>query len=244
MFSRLSALMSALAIVVIVTFIVVVIVGSRRSSPGRPSAATPSRVPAAPPADHPPEVEPEVNASAVTPAVHVPTLSLGCIVERIRNAPTPFHWSYKRDATGVGSTDWEADISADSISGTLVDGSGTYPIQAARSDSAAWKTAVSVLTAPLPRSTFALLEDSPAPAPAAVEMVGSEYTVKYRIDTARATPAGASSIRKALGPKGFVNGAVWVDRDGCPVRFVLDVEEQLADGSVKKSHYAGGAIAR
>jgi hypothetical protein len=243
MFSRLSAMMSAVAIVVVLTFITVVVVGSRHSGPGHSNAATPSRTPAAVPADRA-SPTPGDHPSGAAPTNRVPAISLECIAERIRNAPVPFHWSYKRELTDVGSADWEVDISRDSIAGTLADGSGIYPIQAVRSDTSAWKTAVAILIAPLPEGAFALLEGLPAPAPAAVEMVGSEYTVKYRIDTAHAAPAGTSSIRKELGPNGFINGAVWVDRDGCPVRFDLDVEQRLGDGSVKKVHYAGDAIAR
>jgi hypothetical protein len=245
MSSRLSAVMSGLAIVVILAFTLIVVLGNRHSALVRSHEALPSREPAAAPTqtDHR-SPKPADQASAAAPTAHVPALSLACIAERIRNAPAPFHWSYKRNATGIGSADWEADISAESIAGALVDDSGIYPIQAARSDKAAWKTAVSVLSAPLPEGTFSLLEYSPAPAPAAVEMVGSVYTVKYRIDTSHESPAGASVIREALGPNGSIKGAVWVDKDGCPVRFVLDVEEQLGDGSVKKARYAGDAIPR
>ena len=221
MFGRVSTVISGLAIAVIVTFIVVVIFGHTHSAPSRPVAALPSKTPAA------------------EPKGHAPPLSLECIAERIRQAPAPFHWSYKRNTTSLGPADWEADISPDSIAGTLVDNSGTFPIHAVRADSSAWNTAVSVLTAPLPASAFVLLQDSPAPVPAAVEKVGSEDTIKYMIDTSRYTPADASSIGKVSGPNAFVNGAVWVNRDGCPVKFVLNVEQRLGDGSAKKEHYEG-----
>jgi hypothetical protein len=244
MSSRLSVVLSGLAIVVIITFMTVVFLGHRHSAPGRSHTALPSRPPAAAPADRSSATSPAGNASPATPADHAPALSLACIAERIRHAPAPFHWSYKRGVSGAGFADWEADISSDSIAGTLVDSSGTYPIQAVRSDGAAWKTAVSALTAPLPEGAFALLQDLPAPVPAAVEKVGGKYTVKYRIDTSRGAPADPSSIRKGLGPNGFVNGTVWVDRDGCPVKFALDVEQQLNDGSVKKGHYEGDATER
>jgi hypothetical protein len=221
MFGRVSTVISGLAVALIVAFIVVVIFPQRHAAPSRPVAALSS------------------ETRAVEPTGHAPPLSLECIAERIRHAPAPFHWSYKRSTTSLGSADWEADISTNSIAGTLADSSGTFPIQAVRADSSAWNTAVSVLTAPLPASAFALLQDSPAPAPASVEKVGSEDTIKYLIDTSRHAPADASSIRKVSGPNGFVNGAIWVDRDGCPVKFVLDVEQRLGDGSAKKEHYEG-----
>jgi len=224
MFGRVSTVISGLAIAVIVAFIVVVLFPQRHSTPSRPVAALPAETP------------------AVEPTGHAPPLSLECIAERIRHAPAPFHWSYKRNTTSLGSADWEADISPNSIAGTLADSSGTFPIQAVRADSSAWNTAVSVLTAPLPASAFALLQDSPAPAPASVEKVGSEDTIKYMIDTSRHAPADASS-RKVSGPNGFVNGAIWVDRDGCPVKFVLDVEQRLGEGSAKKEHYEGAVTA-
>ncbi len=235
MFSRLSAVMSGLAIVLIVTVIIVVVLGHRHPAPGRSNAALPSETPPA---------APRRPAPQTATTGHAPALSVECIAERIRHAPAPFHWSYKNDATGSGAADWEADISSKSIAGTLVDSSGTFPIHADRDDTSAWNTAVSVLTAPLPESVFALLQDVRAPVPAAVEKVGNAYTVKYRIDTSRDAPADASSIGKALGPGGFVKGAVWVDSDGCPVKFVLDVEQQLSGSGVKKVHYEGNATAQ
>lgn len=235
MFSRVSAAMSALAIAVIVTFIIVVVLGHRHSGPSRPHAALPSQTPAAAPTG---------PSSAAAPTVHAPALSLECIAERIRHAPAPFHWSYKRNTTSSGTADWEADISSNSIAGTLVDSSGTFPIHAVRADSSAWNTAVSVLTAPLPQSAFALLQDSPAPVPAAVEMVAGEYTVKYVIDTSRHTPAEASSIINVLGPNGSVKGAVWLTSEGCPLKFVLNIEQHLTDGRVKKARYEGGVSER
>jgi hypothetical protein len=244
MSGRVSALMSGLAIVVVVASIIVVVVfGHMHSAPSLSDAAPSSLTPAAVPAEKALSAAPASSASTAAPLVHAPALSLECIVKRIRQAPAPFHWSFQRNTTGSGTADWEADISSNSIAGTLVDSSGTYPIQAVRTDSSAWNTAVSVLTTPLPMSAFALLRDLPAPAPAAVERVGGAYTVKYLIDTSRRAAAVPSTKNKALEPNGFVNGAVWVNEDGCPVKFVLDVEQQLGDGSVKKEHYAGNAVA-
>jgi hypothetical protein len=234
MFSRLSAVMSGLAIVLILAFIFVVIFRHRHPAPLRSIPALPSETQ---------EAAPTRSAPAAEPTSHAQALSLECIAERIRHAPAPFHWSYKKDAPGSGAADWEADITANSIAGTLVDSSGTYPIQADRSDSSAWNTAVSALTSSLPESAIALLKDVPAPAPAAVEILGNEYAVKYRIDSSRDAPANSISLKKALGPNGFVKGAVWVNSDGCPVKFILDVEQQSGGNSARKVRYEGDATA-
>ncbi|MHB8540914.1 MAG: hypothetical protein ACYDCD_08240 [Candidatus Acidiferrales bacterium] len=187
------------------------------------------------------------GAETASKAAAVPALSstrsdnlgidLQCTAERIQKAPVPFHWSYKKVVPPLTNADWEADVTPDSIAGTLIDSSGTRAIHSVRSDSTSWNTAVLALTGPLPASTFALVNKSSAIVRAGAENMNGESTIKYVIDTSRDTPADASLIRSVLGANGSVEGAAWVARTGCPVKFVLDVEQHNNDGTVQKEHY-------
>ncbi|MGH9728941.1 MAG: hypothetical protein ACRD4V_10170 [Candidatus Acidiferrales bacterium] len=177
------------------------------------------------------------KAVATAPASDDPGIDLECAADRIQKAPAPFHWSYKKIVPPQTNADWEADVSLDSIAGTVIDSSGTRAIHAVRSDNTSWNTAMLLLTGPLPASTFALVNNSSATARTGTENVNGESTIKYAIDTSRDTPADASLIKNILGANGFVKGSAWVTPDGCPVKFVLDVEQHLHDGSVEKEHY-------
>lgn len=166
-----------------------------------------------------------------------PEINLRCATERIRNATAPFHWSFKKVVTPGTNADWEADVTTDTIRGTLVDGSGTRTIRGSRSDATSWNTAVLILTAPLPTSTFTLVDNSSATRRAGQESVNSINAIKYTIDTSQDTTAEASLIQSVLGPKGFVKGSAWITERGCPIKFILDVEQHNQDGTVEKEHY-------
>ncbi len=166
-----------------------------------------------------------------------PGINLQCAADRIQKAPAPFHWSFKKTVTPDTNADWEADITPDAIGGTLIDISGTREIHGSRSDQTSWNTAVLVLTGPLPASTFALVDNSSATVRTKTDEVNGENTVVYTIDTSRDSPAEASLIRTFLGPNGFVKGAAWVTHQGCPVKFVVDVEQHNRDGTAQKEHY-------
>jgi len=183
---------------------------------------------------------PDESATAVTVASSRsddPGINLQCVADRIRKAPVPFHWSFKKVVPPMTNADWEADVKPDSIAGTMIDSSGARAIHAVRSDSTDWNTAAVTLAGPLPASTFALVNNSSATARAGTENVNGENTIKYAIDTSQDTPADASLIRNVLGTNGFVKGAAWVTRSGCPVKFVLDVEQHDSEGSVQKESY-------
>jgi len=182
---------------------------------------------------------PDQSASAVMASSRSddPGINLQCVADRIQKAPAPFHWSYKKTVPPLNNADWEADVTPDSIAGTLIDGSGTRAIHSVRSDSTSWNTAVLALTGPLPASTFALVNHSSAMVRAGAENVNGEDTIQYAIDTSRDTPADASLIRSVLGATGSVKGAAWVTRTGCPIKFALDVEQHDNDGTVQKEHY-------
>jgi hypothetical protein len=129
----------------------------------------------------------------------------------------------------------------------MMDGSEKRVIRGARSNSTEWNTAVTLLTAPLPASTFALVNNSSAVTRAGREKMNGEGAIKYEIDTVRATPTEASLIKSVLGAGGFIKGAAWVTQTGCPVKFSLDVQQDK-DGTAQKEHYeasvANGSAAR
>ena len=165
-----------------------------------------------------------------------PGINLQCAAERIQNAPAPFHWSFKKTVTPNTNADWEADVTADAIDGTFIDSSGTRAIHGARSDQTSWNTAVMILTAPLPASAFALVNNSSAIVRVGERSVNGEDAIKYTIDTSRDTPADASLIRSVLGADGFVKGTAWVTNKGCPIKFVLVLEQHNQDAAVEKEH--------
>jgi hypothetical protein len=93
------------------------------------------------------------------------------------------------------------------------------------------------LAGPLPASTVALVNNSSATTRAGTEKVNGEDTIKYSIDTTSATPSDASLIKNVMGPGGFIKGTAWVTADGCPVKFVIDQEQHLRNGTVETIHY-------
>lgn len=167
-----------------------------------------------------------------------PNVDLQCLVERVEKAPAPFHLSYKK-STQVINSDWETDITKNSINGTVVDSTGTQTIHAARANSASWTSAVAQVTAPITGSarTLGLVRNSSAMMPVGAESINGESTTKYMIDSTRDTAADASEIKGLLGPDGFIKGTAWVTKDGCPVKLVLDAEMHMPDGNVEKEHY-------
>lgn len=176
-------------------------------------------------------------AAPATPLGHGnPGINLQCDAERIRNAPAPFHWSYKKTVPPLANVDWEADVTRFSIAGAVTDSSGTRVIHGLRSDSTSWNTVVAILTGALPASTFALVNNSSAIVRAGKEIVNGQDAVKYTIDTSRDAPADASLIRSVLGAHGFIKGAAWVNAEACPIKFVLNVEQDYHDGTVHKEH--------
>jgi hypothetical protein len=166
-----------------------------------------------------------------------PRINLQCDAERIRNAPAPFHWSYKKTMPPLTNVDWEADVTPSSIAGAVTDGSGTRVIHGVRSDPTSWNTVVAILTSALPGSTFSLVNNSSAITREGNESVNGQRTTRYNVDTSRDTPADASLIRSVLGPSGSIKGAAWVNAQGCPVKFVLDVEQHYADRTAHREHY-------
>jgi hypothetical protein len=87
-------------------------------------------------------------------------------------------------------------------------------------------------------SLFATVRNTSAVVNEGQEGVNSYSTLKYSIDTARATAGEQSLYKSILGPGGSEKGTVWVTSQGCPVRIVLDEELHAKDGSLLgKAHY-------
>jgi hypothetical protein len=192
---------------------------------------------AAPGGDQKSSAETRATSAAESSGSDNPGIDLQCDADLIQKAPAPFHWSFKKVVPPMTNADWEADVTPNSIAGKVVDGSGTRAIHAARTDGTSWNTAMMILSGPLPASTFALVNNSSAMVRAGVENVNGEDAIKYAIDTSQDTPADASLIRGILGANGWVKGAAWVTRTGCPVKFVVDVQEYFRDGASQKEHY-------
>jgi hypothetical protein len=167
-----------------------------------------------------------------------PNINLQCLLGHIQKPPAPFHLSFQKNTNALNA-DWEATVAPNLIDGTLVNGSGSQQIHAARADRSAWGTAVTTLSAPISSSasTLALVRNSSATMRSGTEDVNGQKAIKYQIDTTRDTPNDAAMIQNLMGTNGFVKGTAWVTGDGCPVKFVLDVEMHLADGNVEKQHY-------
>jgi hypothetical protein len=195
-----------------------------------PTSTPPTVLPAAP-ASAPVNAQPGASAAA-------PNVNLQCLVEHVQKAPAPFHLSYKK-STQVVNSDWETDISANSISGMVVTDTGTQAIHGTRGNKTAWGAAVATVTAPISGSarTFGLVRNSSATTPAGHEIVNGENTLKYTIDSAHDTAADAAEVNGLLGAGGYIRGTAWVTKDGCPVKLVLDSEMHMPDGNVEKEHY-------
>lgn len=67
-------------------------------------------------------------------------------------------------------------------------------------------------------------------------MLNGKDAIRYTIDTSRDEPEGASLIGNVLGSNGFVKDTAWVNAQGCPLRFVLDVQQHYGDGTLHKEH--------
>lgn len=171
-----------------------------------------------------------------------PRIILQCAADKIQKPPFAFHWSLKKNVSDSGPSDREADITPDSIIGTVTDSSGMRSVNAPHSDASAWNMAALDMAGPLPASTVALVNNSSATTLAGTEKMNGEDTIKYSIDTAGDTPEDASLIKSVLGDGGFVKGSAWVTAEGCPVKLVLDVEQHLRNGKVETEHYEEAMI--
>ena len=166
-----------------------------------------------------------------------PRIILQCAADKIQKPTFAFHWSLKKNVSDSGPSDREADVTPALITGMVTDTSGSRPIHAVPADASAWNMAALDLAGPLPASTVALVNNSSATTRDGTEKINGEDTIKYSIDTTRDTPSDANLIKSVLGEGGFIKGTAWVTAEGCPVKFVIDVEQHLKNGTVETEHY-------
>ncbi len=167
-----------------------------------------------------------------------PSIDLNCIIDHIQNPPEPFHYSYKHN-----EVDEEGDLTPQTMDGTRIDLSGTHTFHGVRSDRDSWQNGWTNLTAVSgAASTFVLINNTSARAREGDENVNGYNAIRYSVDTARANAEENVLYRGTLGPGGFEKGTVWVTSQGCPVKFTIDSEMHLNDGSVQKDHYEEAMI--
>ncbi len=164
-----------------------------------------------------------------------PRPTLACYASRVMQAPAPFHLSWKLDDSS-GHSDWEADITANTIDGTWTNSSGTRKIHGVRTDQSSWGAAVATFPLSSQSGHFRLLYGTSAIAPAGRETVNGYDTTKYTIDTSHASAADAVALRYAVGAKGYITGTAWADKEGCVVKFSLDEAFEQHDGTLDKEH--------
>ena len=165
----------------------------------------------------------------------MPRPTLGCYADRTLNAPAPFHLSWKLDE-GNQHSDWEADVTANTIDGTWTSSSGTRKIHGVRSGVSSWQTAFTTFPFGSESGHFRMYSNTSAMTSQGRESVNGYDTTKYSIDTSRAGPMDAQVIHMAMGAKGYAKGAAWADTEGCVVQFILDEAYQQPDGSLDIEH--------
>jgi hypothetical protein len=168
-----------------------------------------------------------------------PRPTLECYADRTLNAPAPFHLSWKLDDSS-GHSDWEADVTANTIDGTWTNSTGTRKIHGVRADQSNWGMAVAAFPLSSQSGHFSLLYGTSALAPTGHETVNGYDTTKYTIDTTHASAADAVALRSALGAKGYITGTAWADKGGCVVKFSLDEAFEQYNGPLDKEHLEAG----
>ncbi len=164
----------------------------------------------------------------------VPRPSLGCYADRTLNAPAPFHLSWKLDDS-TGHSDWEADVTANTIDGTWTNSTGTRKIHGIRNDSSSWQMAFAAFPFGSQAGHFRMLYGTAMTANGH-ETVNGYDTTKYAIDTTHASAADAVALTYALGAKGYITGTALADKEGCVVKFSLDEAFEQHDGTLDKEH--------
>jgi hypothetical protein len=184
-------------------------------------------------------VEPgKQHVAAVTPpdSGTGPGIDLNCVYDHIVNPPESFHYSYKKISDYPVTQ--EADITPETIDGSFTNAGGTHPVHGVKSDQQSWSGALAGMTAVSGMSsTIAIVNHSSAMVKEGTEKVNGYDTVKYSIDTSRATTAEVGLYKATLGDGGFEKGEAWVTAQGCPVKLSLDSQSVLHNGQVDKQHY-------
>jgi hypothetical protein len=189
----------------------------------------------------PPSKKTEQKPASAEPNTTDPGIDLNCIFDHIQNPPEAFHYSYKKD--GANYVEEEADITPQTIDGTFKNNDVSRAFHGVRSDKDSWQTAwTSLMGISGMSSTVALVRNGSATVREGAEKMNGYDAIRYSIDTTRASGAETMLYRSTLGTGGFERGTVWVTSQGCPVKFSLDSEMHLNDGSVQKDHYEEAMI--
>lgn len=163
-----------------------------------------------------------------------PDIDLNCVISHIQNPPESFHYIFKAESDNLWEE--EADVTPQQIDGTFSNKSLPTPQQFHGTPREASSNLMAIGRM---ASLFATVRNTSAVVNEGEEKdVNSYNTVKYSIDTARATASEQALYKSILGPGGSERGNVWVTSQGCPVRIVLDEELHARDGSLlDKAHY-------
>jgi hypothetical protein len=162
-----------------------------------------------------------------------PDIDLNCVINHIQNPPESFYYAFKAESDNA----WEeqADVTPERIDGSFSNNSLSTPQQFHGTPREASSNLMAIGRM---ASLFATVRNTSAVVNEGQERVNSYSTLKYSIDTARATAGEQSLYKSILGPGGSEKGTVWVTSQGCPVRIVLDEELHAKDGSLLgKAHY-------
>jgi hypothetical protein len=163
-----------------------------------------------------------------------PDIDLNCVINHIQNPPESFHYTFKAESDNPWAE--EADVTPQRIDGSFSNNSVPTPQQFHGTPREA---SSNLMTIGRMASLFATVRNTSAVVNEGPESgVNSYNTVKYSIDTARATASEKALYKSILGPGGSEKGNVWVTSQGCPVRIVLDEELHAKDGSLLgKAHF-------
>ncbi|HSM88143.1 MAG TPA: hypothetical protein VLT16_18455 [Candidatus Limnocylindrales bacterium] len=163
-------------------------------------------------------------------------IDLNCVMDHIRNPPEAFHYSYNKQSSNPLQE--EADITPQTIDGSFKNNSASRAFHGVRSNADSWQSAwFSLMGIGGMASSVALVRNTSATVREGPEKVNGYDAVRYSIDTARGAPTEKSLFQTVLGTGGFEKGTAWVTAQGCPVKFVLDSEQHLKNGSVDTVHY-------
>ncbi len=178
----------------------------------------------------------ETAATADNAGTHVDVM---CIGDRINNPPEAFHYSFRYTDTSAAVGE-EADITPQAMDITIKDKSGSHSYHGVRADETSWGQAVldlSSLKVTVMSSRLDQLNGTSALTPQGPEAINGYQTVKYAIDTTRASASDQKKYEALFGKGSFEKGTVWVPADGCAVKLLLDEGSAQPDGGVGQAHY-------
>jgi len=163
-----------------------------------------------------------------------PDIDLNCVVSHIQDPPESFHYAFKAESDNPWEE--EADVTPQRIDGSFSNNTLPTPQQFHGTPR---EVSSNLMAIGRMASLFATVHGTSAVVNEGAEKdVNSYNTVKYSIDTARATAGEQALYKSILGPGGSEKGTVWVTSQGCPVRIVVDEELHAKDGSLlEKAHY-------